>query len=123
MNHPLCLKWEFHKLELQLDPKGMSKFWEAALTNLKKARARVAARYNVGRRPEEFHVGDLFLVGLHPLSSKSCQHSAKLDLKWSVPLVIARFVSPVMVLLANPETGVIVRKASISQLKPYISAE
>jgi hypothetical protein len=123
MNPPLCLKWEFHELELQLDPKGMSKFWEAALTNLKKARARVADKYNVGRRPGEFHVGDFVFVRLHPMSSKSRQHSAKLDLKWSVPLVIARFVLPVTVLLANPETGVIVRKASISQLKPYISAE
>jgi hypothetical protein len=54
MNHPLGLKWEFHELELQRDPKGMSEFWEAALSNLKRARARVGARYHVERRPGEF---------------------------------------------------------------------
>jgi hypothetical protein len=123
MNHPLGLKWEFRELELQREPKELNEFWEAALANLKKACARVAARYDVGRRPGEFQVGDSVLVRLHPLSSKSRQRSAKLDLKWSVPLIVARFLSPVTVLLANSETGVIVRKAHVSQLKPHISAE
>ena len=120
LNHPLGLKWEFHELELQRDPKR--EYWEAALANLRKARARVAARYNAGRRPGEFRVGDSVLVRLHPLSSKSHQRSAKLDFKWSVPLIITKFVSPVTVLLANPETGVIIRKAHVSQLKPYMLA-
>jgi hypothetical protein len=123
MNHPLDLKWEIHKLEFQRDPKGMSEFLEAALAKLKKARARVAARYDVGRKPGEFRVGDSVLIRLHPLSSKSRQRSAKLDLKWSVPLINARFLSPVTVFLANPETGVMVRKAHVFHLKPYISAE
>jgi hypothetical protein len=43
MNHPLGLKWELHKLELKRD------FWETALANFTKARARVRARYNAGR--------------------------------------------------------------------------
>jgi hypothetical protein len=120
INHPLGLKWEFRELELQRDPKSMSEYWEAALANLGKARARVAARYNAGIRPGEFCVGDSVLVRVHPLNSKSHQRSAKLDLKWSIPLVITKFVSPVTV--ANPETGVIIRKAHVSQLKPYILA-
>jgi hypothetical protein len=120
MNHPLWLKWELHELKLQRDPKGMSDFWEAALANLKKAHARVRARYDAGRRRGEFRVGDMVLVRVYPLSSKPRQRSAKLDLKWSAPLIIAKFVSPVTVLLANPETGVILRKAHVSQLKPYV---
>jgi hypothetical protein len=68
-------------------------------------------------------VGDLVLVRMHPLSSKSQQRSAKLDFRWSVPLKIVRFVSPVTVQLANPDTGVIVRKAHVSQVKRHFSVE
>jgi hypothetical protein len=68
-------------------------------------------------------VGDLALVWLHPLSSKSHRRSTKFDFKWSVPLVIAKYVSPVTVLLANPDTGVVVGKAHVSKLKPYFPAE
>jgi hypothetical protein len=115
LNHPLGLKWKLHGLDLGKDHKGM-KFWEAALANLRKARARVAERYDAGRRQTEFRVGDLVFVRLHPLSSKSEQRSAKLDFKWSMPLVIIRYVSPVTVLLASPDKRVVIRKAHVSQL-------
>jgi hypothetical protein len=122
LNHPLALKWKLHELELDRDSKGIEEFWEAALVNLKKARASVAERYDAGRRRAEFRVGDLVLVRLHPLSSKISQRSAKLEFKWSVPLVIVKYVSPVTVLLANPDTGVVLRKAHVSQLKPHFPA-
>jgi hypothetical protein len=67
-------------------------------------------------------VADLVLLRLRPLSSRLRQRSAKLELKWSQPLRIARFVSPVTVLLANPDTGVIIRRAHVSQLKKYFSS-
>jgi hypothetical protein len=67
--------------------------------------------------------GDLVLVGLYPLSSKLHQHSAKVDYKWSVLLAIAKFVSPVTVLVANPDTGVTVRQVHVSQLKQYFPSE
>jgi hypothetical protein len=107
------------ELELNNDAKGIEVFWETALSNLSKARDRVARRYNAGRRQAEFRMGDLVLVRLHPLSSRSQQRSAKLDYRWSVPLKIARFVSPVTVLLANPDSGVIIEKAHVSQLKRH----
>jgi hypothetical protein len=97
----------------------MKKFWEEALRNLRKARDRVAQRYNTGRRKAEFLVNDLVMVRLHPVSSKSERRSAKLDYRWSVPLKIAQLTSPVTVSLANPDTGVVVRKAHVSQLKRY----
>jgi transposase InsO family protein len=106
LNHPLGLKWKLSELELNNNPKGIEEFWETALSNLRKACDRVAQRYNARRRQAEFRVGDLVLVRLHPLSSRSQQCSAKLDYRWSVPLKIERFVSPVTVLLANPDTGV-----------------
>jgi hypothetical protein len=79
LNHPLGLKWKLFELELDKDAKSMEEYWETALSNLRKARARVAERFNVGRRRAEFRVGDLVLVRLHPLSSKWRQHSANLD--------------------------------------------
>ena len=123
LNHPLGLKWKLSELELDKDARSMEEFWETALNNLRKARARVAARYDAGRRRAEFRVGDLVLVRTHPLSSKSQQRSAKLDYKWSRPLKIVRFLSPVTVQLANPDTGVIIRKAHVSQLKRHFSVE
>jgi transposase InsO family protein len=123
LNHPLGLKWNLGELELNNDPKEMEEFWESALSNLRKARDRVARRYNAGRRQADFRVGELVLLRLHPLSSKSNQRSAKLEYRWSEPLKVARFVSPVTVLLANPDTGVIIRKAHVSQLKRHYIGE
>jgi hypothetical protein len=105
------------------DSGSIKDFWEKALANLKKARGKVAERYNAVRRRAVFRVGDLVMVRLHPQSSKVQQRSAKLEYKWSIPLVIAKFISPVTVSLANPETGVLVRKAHVSQLKYYFPAK
>jgi hypothetical protein len=40
--------------------------------------------------------------------------SVKLGLKWSKPMVIAKFFKPNVVLLANANTGVGVKKAQVS---------
>jgi hypothetical protein len=45
------------------------------------------------------------------------------EYRWSVPLKVARFVSPVTVLLANPDTGVIIKKAHVSQMKRHFVVE
>jgi hypothetical protein len=68
LNHPLALKWKLFELELNKEANAIEEFWETALSNLKRARARVAHRYNAGRRQAEFRVGDLVLIRLHPLS-------------------------------------------------------
>jgi len=39
-------------------------------------------------------------------------------LRWSRPSNIGKFVRHNVVLLANPDTGVIIRRAHVSQLKP-----
>jgi hypothetical protein len=111
------LKWEFSELDLQQSPSDTKVFWERAFTNLKRARDRVARRYNALRSEAVFRVGDLVLVKLHPQSSKALKRSAKIENKWSNPLLIARFLTKVTVQLANPDIGVIVRKAHVSQLK------
>jgi hypothetical protein len=57
---------------------------------------------------------------LNLTSSKAQNISAKLLLKWSKPVVIARIVRPNVILWANPDTGVIIIRAHVSQLKPFV---
>jgi hypothetical protein len=74
------------------------------------------------RSRADFKIGDLVLVRLYPLSSKVQKRSAKLENKWSAPLMIAKdrqFLSAVTVQLPNPDTGVMVRKAHVSQLEIF----
>jgi hypothetical protein len=123
LNHPLGLKWNLSDLEMGKDAGSIQEFWEEALGNLKSACRKVADRYSVGRRRAQFQVGDRVMVRCYPQSSKLHQRSAKLDYQWSMPLVIAKFLSPVTVALANAETGVVVRKAHVSQLKSYYPSE
>ena len=101
----------------------MKEYWKLALANLWKARERVAKRYNQSRSSVEWRVGDLVLVRLHPQSSKVLHRSAKLENKWSNPMVIAKFLTKVTVQLANPDTGVYLRKAHVSQLKRYYAGD
>ena len=115
---PLTIKWQLMEKNLR-GKKGMKGFWKEALKQLRKARSKVAARYNRGRKEFAYGVGDLVLYRTHILSAKGKRLMAKMSNKWSGPLVIVKFVTPVTVVLANPETGVIVRKAHVSQVKKY----
>ena len=83
------------------------------------SRNKVARRYNIGRKPHTYCVGHTVLYRLNVLSSKAQNISAKLALRWSKPVVAAKIVRPSVVLLANPDTRVIIRKAHVTQLKPY----
>ena len=94
------------------------KFWETAYENLIRAK-KVAQRYNLNRRSHQYQVGDTVLYRLNVVSSKAQNISAKLLLKWSRPMTIAKFVRPNVVLLANPETGVITRRVHVSQLNAF----
>ena len=87
---------------------------------MKQARSKVARRYNASRRPHQYRVGDTVVFRIHAVSSKARNITAKLLLRWSKPVVVAKIVGPNTVLLANPETGVIVRRAHMSQLKPFV---
>jgi len=94
-------------------------FWAEAIRNLRKARDQVARRYNAGRRATPFKVGDVVVYQVRVLSSKGKGVSAKLGLKWSKPMIITKFLKSNVVQLPNAETGVVVRKAHVCQLKEY----
>jgi len=101
------------------DEEERTKFWTQAIRNLNVSRDRVARRFNVGRQEGKFKVGDTVVYQRNVLSTKGKGVSQKLELKWSKPVVIVKVLGPNTVLLAVPETGVIIRKAHVSQLKRY----
>ena len=93
-------------------------FWMQAYRNLQLACKRVARRHNLNRKPHRYRVGDIVWYRLKLSSSKAQKISAKLQLRWSEPVVIVKTVRPNVVLLGNPKTGVIIRRAHITQLEP-----
>jgi hypothetical protein len=120
MKLPLENRWDLSALTESSSEDDKQSFWNRAYQNLKKARNRVATKYNASHRQHTYKEGDTVVYKLNIVSNKANRVSAKLMLRWSKPVVIARVVRPNVVLLANPETGVIVRKAHVSQLKRYI---
>jgi hypothetical protein len=116
---PLDVVWDLTNKEMGKSDGEYQVFWEQALQNMKSARKKVARRYDVSRRPSPYQVGDMVVYRLRLDSSKVAQRSAKFQLKWSKPVIIAKMVRPNVALLANPETGVVIRRAHVSQLKPY----
>jgi len=95
-------------------------FWTQTYRNLKLASKRVPQKYERNRKPHHYQVGDTVVYCLNPASSKAQNISTKLLLRWSKPMVVAKIVRPNVVLLANPDTGVITRKAHVSLLKRYV---
>jgi hypothetical protein len=116
---PLESVWDLTEANASQDLKKGKLFWAEAIRSLRKARDRVAHRYNATRKATPFKVGDVVVYRVKVLSSKRKGVSAKLELKWSKPMVIAKFLKPNVVQLANAETGVVVRKAHVCQLKGY----
>ena len=113
---PLESAWDLTDVNISLDLKRGKNFWAEAIRNLWKARDQVAHRYNAGRKVTPFKVGDVVVYQVKVLSSKGKGVSAKLGLKWSKSMVIAKILKPNIVHLANAENGVVVRKAHVCQL-------
>ena len=112
-------RWDLSPEKTGANERENQLFWTQAYRNLRRAKEKVARRYDLKRKPHRYQVGDTAVYRLNLISSKGQNNSAKLLLLWSKPLIIAKFVKPNVVLLANPDTGVIVRRAHVSQLKAY----
>ena len=80
----------------------------------------MAQKYNKERKAHQFEVGVTVMYKKYLVRSKAQNISGKLLLRWSEPLVIAKMVNCNDVLLASLITGVIVRKAPLSQIKAYV---
>jgi len=104
-------------LEVDVKSGENQSLWTHACENLKADRHRIDRRFNERRSPHQFSVGDTVMSRRNLVSSKAQNITAKLSLRWSEPLVTSKIVKQNKVLLANPNTGVVVRKAHVSQLK------
>jgi len=118
---PLSTRWDLSSHDQNTPGVNVHSFWAQAYANLRAARARVARRYDANRTPHKYKLGDLVMYKRNLVSSKARNVSGKLLMRWSDPVVVAKYVGPNSVLLANPDTGVIIRRAHVSQLKTYVS--
>jgi hypothetical protein len=118
---PLLFRWDLSSDDGNVQGLTNQSFWADAYANLRAARARVGSRYNANRTPHKYKVGDLVMYSKNLVSSKAQNVSNKLLMRWSNPLVVAKFVATNTLLLANLDTDVIVRRAHLSQLKPYVA--
>jgi len=115
---PLESVWDLTEANISQDLKEGKNFWAEAIRNLRKARDQVALRCGDVRKATPFKVGDVVVCRVKVLSSKGKGVSPKLELRWSKPMVITKLLKP-NVQLANAETGVVVRKVHVCQLKRY----
>jgi len=120
MGSPLEARWDLSSVGSGQVNRTDREFWSQAYQNLKQASRKVALRYNRGRKPHCFTVGNTVSYRLNLVSSKAREVSVKIMLRWSEPVVIAREIRPNVVMLANPSTGVVVRRAHVSQLKSCV---
>ena len=76
----------------------------------------MARMYNAVRRAPPFKEGDIvYRVNILNLKWKGISPK----FMWSNPMVVAKFLKPNVVLLANAETGLVVRKLPVSQINTY----
>jgi hypothetical protein len=106
MDCPLGVQWDLTP-EIIGDDTGEQNrlFWTRAYANLQRARRTVARRFNQGRKPHSYQVGDTVRNHFIQNSDKANNTSAKLMMRWTMPLVISKIVKPNVVFLANPAHG------------------
>jgi transposase InsO family protein len=115
---PLANLWRIEDLLPNSPDRTTGGRWREARKNLLRAHESVRVRYNKGRVPNPFKVGDWVYCQSHPVSSAVDRRSAKLCFRWSGPHRILDLLSPVTVKLSDPGGGVGVVRAHISKLKP-----
>jgi len=118
LNTPLENVWDLTEV-LVSSEKERTKFWTEAIRNLNTAKNRVAKRFNVGRKEAQYKVGDTVVCQMKTLSSKGKGVSQKLEQKCSEPMVIVKFLKQSVAQLAVAESGVLARKAHVSQIMKY----
>lgn len=122
-NNPLSNVWKIGDLLPSPGTLNTKETWEAARRNLLRSRERVRKRYNQGRIPNPFQVGELVYCKAFPQSSAVEQRAAKLCYRWSGPHRILRMLSPVTVELSVVGGDEVFRKAHVSHLKRFTGVE
>lgn len=97
--------------------KWLKDIFELVQLNLRKAFLKQSKYYNKRRRNWVCSEGDLVMKKDHPLSSKIKGFASKLAPKYSGPYVVVKIVSPVIYQLKDVESGKILPKIHIKELK------
>jgi len=92
MKCPLAVRWDLSPVHSGQVRGTDPRFWSEVYGRLKRASGKVARRYNQGRKPHAFRVGDMVRYRLTLISSKARDISAKMMLRWSEPCVILKEV-------------------------------
>ena len=77
----------FTSLEVDDKSAASQSHWARACKNLRSANRKVARRFNEGRKPHQFRVGDTVMYRMNLVSNKAYNVTAKMLLRWSEPLV------------------------------------
>lgn len=120
IRNPLENKWELDKIiqELNENEQQSSDPHEIA-HNLSKARERRRRYYDQHRRPNDFEINQSVLVKSFPITNANKGICAAFCPRWSGPYIIKNIWGG-QALLGKPGSD-IVKRANISQLKPYRS--
>jgi transposase InsO family protein len=115
---PLMNRWSIHGLLPEMvNVRQLRRRWNQVRQSLRRAQQWVAYRYNRGRIPTPFKVGDLVYYQSHPISHGAQDFSAKLAPRWKGPYKIERWLTPVTARIVNPCNDQFVTRAHVSLLK------
>lgn len=116
---PLSNLWSVDDLlPDRITPEQVIRQWRRARDNIRRAHQQQAQRYNAGRQPNQYRVGDrVFVRNFSGTSKASEKRTKKLMLRYTGPFEIVEFLTPVSVRLKDLKTSKEVR-AHVTQMKP-----
>lgn len=119
-NSPLANLWQLSDLlPERVDGAQIRANWKRAQKNLRKSHEQRERRYNAGRRPISLKTGDqVWVKNFGAVSRAADKVTGKLLPRFVGPVEILRFVTPVTLLVRNPQSKRIFR-VHVSQVKPY----
>lgn len=121
-NSPLSNLWALDDLlPEKIDAAQIRNTWKRAKRNLRSSHEKLAQRYNVGRRPTALKPGDqVFVRNFGAVSKGADKVMGKLLPRFKGPVEIVRFITPVTLLVRDPNKRRICR-VHLSHVKPYQS--
>jgi hypothetical protein len=105
-------------LPSKVSARALRSKWQAVRKQLQATNEKVASKYNAGRVPCKFNIGDAVWLKAHHVSKSSHGFSSKLAFRWKGPFVIDKFLTPVTVRLVHNAEPAQVYRAHLSQIKP-----
>ena len=119
--HPLSNAWSLGVLDEVTTRPDQQAIWNEVTTKLHKYYRNMARIHDKRHNPPEYQLGDLVLMKTHHISKKVDRFSAKLSEVYEGPFKIKAFLTPVSLLLENPNTQKML-KCHVTNTKKYVAA-